>query len=265
MEKPLWSPTSRQKKAARITSFQDFVGVEGDYQKLHEFSIRNKDRFWSKLWDYCEVIGSKGEIEPPEESILQNADRMPGARWFPNAQLNFAENLLRYGDDQLAIISHLEDGTRQTLSYFELRQQVVSLATWFLNIGINPGDRVAALLPNVPETVVTMLAATSIGATFSSCSPDFGASGILDRFGQIAPRILVTCNGYHYNGKTLDITARVENIVTRVDSIEQVLMVNLMPSLETLPLEKRIEAEHATLTAFDSAISKSNKLIEIYN
>ena len=152
MEKPLWSPTSRQKKAARITSFQDFVGVEGDYQKLHEFSIRNKARFWSKLWDYCEVIGSKGEIEPPEESILQNADRMPGARWFPNAQLNFAENLLRYGDDQQAIISHLEDGTRQTLSYFELRQQVVSLATWFLNIGINPGDRVAALLPNIPET-----------------------------------------------------------------------------------------------------------------
>ncbi|HIG39664.1 MAG: acetoacetate--CoA ligase [bacterium] len=265
MGKPLWSPTSRQKKAARITAFQDFVGVDGDYQQLHEFSIHNKTRFWSKLWDYCEVIGHKGEtqgekggeaegeIEHSEESILQNASRMPGAKWFPNAQLNFAENLLRYDDDRLAIISYQEDGTRQTLSYSQLCQQVESLATWFLNAGIKPGDRVAALLPNLPQTVVTMLAAASIGATFSSCSPDFGASGILDRFGQITPRVLVTCNGYQYNGRTLDISDRVENIVTQVESIEQVLLVTLLPSLET-----RIEVGRATLTAFDSAISTAH-------
>ena len=157
---------------------------------------------------------------------------MPGARWFPEATLNFAENLLRYNDDHPALISCLEDGSRTSFSYRELRQEVEAVASWLINAGVEPSDRVVALLPNIPQTIITMLAAVSIGATFSSCSPDFGASGVLDRFGQVKPKILVTCNGYFYNGKVIDLCDRVREIVARVPSLEHVITVDVIPGVD---------------------------------
>ena len=129
---------------------------------------------------------------------------MPGARFFPRARLNFAENLLKFNDNHTAIVSRLENGTRTTLGYAELRSQVASLAAALREMGVVPGDRVAAFMPNVTATVVGMLATASLGAVWSSCSPDFGVAGVLDRFGQIAPKVLIACDGYFYNGKTIE-------------------------------------------------------------
>ncbi|MDP6026575.1 MAG: acetoacetate--CoA ligase [Pseudomonadales bacterium] len=238
MNEPLWIPGEYQRADTRMWEFQQHVDVKGSYDQLHAFSVREKELFWSKLWDFCDVIGERGD------QILNNHDRMQGAEWFPEAKLNFAENLLRFNDDRIALVSCLENGSRRSLSYAEIRKQVECVACWLRNAGVEPGDRIAALMPNVPETVVTMLAATSIGATFSSCSPDFGVSGILDRFGQISPKVLLTCDGYYYNGKVLDISGRVGEIVASVDSIEQVLLVSLIGK-ESLDLPR--------VTAYDIA------------
>ncbi|MBV1877601.1 MAG: acetoacetate--CoA ligase [Pseudomonadales bacterium] len=224
MKNPLWSPAPQRIAESNMQAFQAFCDVTGGYEQLHQFSVTEKAAFWSAVWDYCGVIGDKGE------TVLRHPERMPGAEWFPEAKLNFAENLLRYRDDKIALIAYLETGQRRTLSYAELYQQVASTAAWLAQKGVQPGDRVAALLPNIPEAMVVMLAATSLGAIFSSCSPDFGVSGILDRFGQIGPKVLVTCDGYFYNGKPVAITQRVERILEAVDSIEQVLMVKLLNS-----------------------------------
>ena len=222
MSEPLWIPREERISGSRIKEFQRQVGIDGSYMELHSYSLKNKEKFWSHLWDYCGVIGEKGE------RILVDEDKIPGAQFFPDAKINFAENLLRYNDDRLALVSVLENGSRRTLSYRQLGAKVKALSVWMENSGVDVGDRVVALLPNVPETIITMLAATSIGATFSSCSPDFGAQGVLDRFGQISPKLLVACNGYYYNGKSLDIRGRVRDIVDSVTTLEKVLCVDLV-------------------------------------
>jgi acetoacetyl-CoA synthetase len=152
---------------------------------------------------------------------------MPGAVWFPEGELNFAENLLRYRDDHIALVSMLENGERRELSYAALYDQALSFAAWLRDRGIAPGDRVAAFMPNVQETVIAMLGATAIGATFSSCSPDFGIQGVLDRFGQISPKVLIAADGYYYNGKAIDVRDRIAAITRAVESIEQVVMVGI--------------------------------------
>jgi len=234
MNKILWSPDEARINSSAMTEFQQFCGVNGRYAELHHFSVEKPEEFWSRLWDYCEVIGEKGT------QILSRGAEMPGAQFFPESKINFAENLLRYNDDQLALVTYLENGSRKTLTYRQLREKVEALVFWMQSEGIVAGDRVVALLPNIPETVVTMLAASSLGATFSSCSPDFGANGVLDRFGQISPKILVACTGYFYGGKTLDIRDRVKNIIDAVSSVEKVLIVDL---IETGGIGLSIETE----------------------
>lgn len=180
-----------------------------NYSALHHWSISQKALFWSAVWDFFKIKGSKGS--PP---WLVDADRMPGASWFPKAQLNFAENLLMSGDDdQAAIIETGENGRRRELNYRELRHQVARLAATFRTLGVSKGDRVAAFLPNCAEAVITMLATSSLGAIYSSCSPDFGLQGVIDRFGQISPKVLVATNGYVYAGKRIDTRDRVQKII----------------------------------------------------
>ncbi|MFT5209814.1 MAG: acetoacetyl-CoA synthetase [Flavobacterium sp.] len=238
MSKPLWIPREEHILASRIKEFQKQLGNDGSYIDLHAHSIRDKEKFWSQLWDYSDVIGEKGE------RILVDGDKMPGAQFFPDAKINFAENLLRYKDDKLALVSLLENGDRKTLSYKQLGAKVEALSVWMRKSGIGDGDRVVALLPNVPATVITMLAATSIGATFSSCSPDFGAQGVLDRFGQISPKLLVACSGYFYNGKSLDSRDRVRDIVNSVTTLEKVLCVDLI-DLGGFDIDKELDFESA--------------------
>jgi acetoacetyl-CoA synthetase len=222
---PLWSPSAERIAAARITAFtRDLASRIGeslpDYASLHRWSVNHPEAFWSAVWEHGGVIASaRGE------RVLVDGDRMPGARWYPDARLNYAENLLRRRDDAEALIFWGEDRVRSTLSYAELYRQVASLTVRLRALGVRPGDRVAGYLPNMPQTIVAMLATTAIGAIWSSCSPDFGVRGVVDRFGQIEPRVLFTANGYYYAGKQLDSLSRVREVLQQVPSIEHVVLV----------------------------------------
>ena len=227
-ELPLWMPPSGRIESSRMTRFQQSVErATGqtfvDYGEFHQWSVDHREDFWQSVWNFCDVLASK-----PGEAPLADGERFPGARWFPGARLNFAENLLRYRDDRTALVSLLEDGTRRSLTFAELFVEVEKLASALRRHGVVAGDRVAGFMPNIIETVVAMLATTSIGAIWSSCSPDFGLSGVCDRFGQIEPRILFTADAYYYNGKTLDCLDRVASIQQQIDGIEKVVVVPLV-------------------------------------
>ncbi|HEY5790958.1 MAG TPA: acetoacetate--CoA ligase, partial [Gammaproteobacteria bacterium] len=196
------------------------------YDDLWQWSVDQREAFWDTLWDFCGVVGDKGD------AVLEDGARMPGARWFPDARLNFAENLLRYRDERPALVFRGEDGTRMTLTYGGLYRAVAGVAEGLRAAGVGPGDRVAGFLPNHPQTVVAMLATTSLGATWSSCSPDFGIQGVLDRFGQIEPKVLFTADGYHYAGKRVDSLRPIGEVVAQLDSVRLVVVV---PFLEPLP------------------------------
>ena len=191
-----------------------------DSPSLYRFSIEQPEAFWSAVWEFGEVRASvRGE------RVTAGWPAMPGTRWFPDARLNFAENLLRRHDDATAIEFATEGGLRRRLSWAELTDQVARVAHGLRESGVGQGDRVAGYLPNVPETVIAMLAAASIGAIWSSCSPDFGVQGVLDRFGQIRPRVLFAAAAYRYNGKTHDCTARLAELLPQLPSVEQLVLV----------------------------------------
>lgn len=210
---PLWRPSLARLSSANINGFMDVIStLDGaptslDFSALHQWSVAYPEHFWQSIWDYAQVIASR-----PSTAVLSDAGHLPGARWFPDARLNYAENLLRRRDDVTAIVSLLENGDRRTLTFAELYTQVAQLSSSLRKLGVCPGDRVAGFMPNIQEAVVAMLATTSIGAIWSSCSPDFGLNGVMDRFGQIAPKVLFAADGYFYGGKAHDSLARVASI-----------------------------------------------------
>ena len=218
---PLWRPGEATIRASNLTRFAGPLGFSPpDYGRLHDWSIHHRADFWDAVWRELGVVGERGD-----GPALTDGGKFPGSRWFPDARLNFAENLLRFADDAVAIVAVLEDGQRRTLTYRELRAETAAFAEVLKRLGVERGDRVAGWLPNVPEAVIAMLATASIGATWSSCSPDFGVAGALDRFGQIAPKVLIACDGYHYGGKRFDLRERAMTVRDAVDSIEHVLWV----------------------------------------
>lgn len=225
---PIWAPDSRRVESALLTSFAAKVQEQysltlSDYATLHAWSIQSPDAFWSSVWDFCNVVGDRGSAK-----VLVDGNRFPGALWFPDAHLNFARNLLRYRDEQIALVGLLENGRRRQMSYSELYAAVAQLAASLRADGVRPGDRVVGFMPNIVETVVAMLAATSIGAVWSSCSPDFGTRGAVDRFGQIRPKVLFAADGYYYNNKTHDCLERVCDIVGQIEGIQRVVIVPLV-------------------------------------
>ncbi|MDP6428601.1 MAG: acetoacetate--CoA ligase [Rhodospirillales bacterium] len=225
MNQILWQPTEDQIETSNLTRLMDLLaGKYGaaatDFASLHEFSVDNKEAFWSAVVEFAAIKGDG--FDGP---AIENAGRMPGAKFFPGASLNYAENLLRRRDSGDAIIFRGEDRVQKRLSHKELYDAVSRLAQALRKLGIAPGDRVAGYLPNLPETVIAMLAATSIGAIWSSCSPDFGVAGVLDRFGQIEPKILFACDGYFYNGKALDSLAKMADILAELPSVEATIIV----------------------------------------
>ncbi len=232
MTEPLWTPSPERIAGANLTRYRRFLadgpGVKAaDYPALHRWSVENREAFWCSVWDFCGVIAAtRGDV------VLEDGERMPGARWFPDARLNFAENLLRRRDDGPAIIFRGEDRARRTLSHRALYDLVSRLAQAFEDAGIGAGDRVAGFLPNIPEAVAAMLAAASLGAIWSSCSPDFGVAGMLDRFGQIEPKLLITADGYTYNGKPIGSLDRVAEALESLPSVTRVIVV---PYLEDAP------------------------------
>ena len=221
----LWQPSAERVAQANITQFTHFVNDRysagaTDYDSLWRWSNARREQFWPAVWDFCQVISAERG-----ERVLVDGQRMPGARWFPDARLNFAENLLRRRDEHEAIVFWNESGRQASLTFAELYEQTARVAAALQAWGVQPGDRIAALLPNIPEAVVVMLAAASIGAIFSSCSPDFGISGAVDRFGQIAPRVLFVADGYTYGGKTFHTVDKAEAILQKVPSIETCVLI----------------------------------------
>jgi len=221
---PLWSPSIDRIADANLTRFMARVNANhrlhiDNYQSLYDWSIKHRGEFWNEVWKFCGVRAGR---QP--DSIVENGDAIPGAKWFTGAQLNFAANLLWRDDDSPAIIFNSEQGTRRELSYRQLRAEVARIATGLKALGVVPGDRVAGFMPNLPETVIAMLATASIGAVWSSCSPDFGIAGVFDRFGQIQPKVLFAADGYFYGGKTIQSLPTVKEIVARIPSIERVIV-----------------------------------------
>ncbi|MFN7752437.1 MAG: acetoacetate--CoA ligase [Pseudomonadota bacterium] len=221
---PLWVPSAQRVARSNLRRFMAEVARRHavdvrDYPSLYRWSIDRSEDFWSTLWTFCSVIGERGE------RVLEHPDRMPGARWFPDARLNFAENLLRRADDAPAIIFRAESGLAGTTTYAELRHEVSRLQQALRAAGVGPGDRVAGYVPNIPGAIIGMLATASLGAVWSSCSPDFGVQGVLDRFGQIGPKVLIAADGYFYNGKTIDVMPRLREIVDRLPSVERTVVV----------------------------------------
>ncbi len=225
MSQLLWQPSEERIKQTNMFDFMQYVNDRhgkdfARYNDLYQWSIEESPAFWATLWEYSQVIHSQ-----PYDEVVDDISKLPGARWFEGARLNFAENLLRYRDDHIALSFRGEGQPTVSITYAELFDQVGRLAQSLRHLGIKPGDRVAGFMPNMIETVVAMLAATSIGAIWSSCSPDFGIKGVLDRFGQIEPRVLFTANGYRYNGKEYDSLERIAQILRELPSIEKVIVV----------------------------------------
>ena len=243
MAQPLWTPSPAQIARANLTRFIDQVRALGDrttgvtdFDSLYQWSIRDLELFWSEVWRFCGIVAGAQDPNVACERVLIGRDRMAppdaelGPRWFVGSRLNFAENLLRYRDDHDAIVFWNELGAQRRLTYRQLFEEVARLAAALRGMGIGVGDRVAAFMPNIPETVIAMLATTSIGAVWSSCSPDFGAGGVLDRFGQIQPRVLFVADGYRYSGREIDCIDRIREIAERIPEIERVVVVPYLRS-----------------------------------
>ena len=225
MAKLLWKPTDDQIKNSNMYRFMNFINEKHDqnfaeYSTLYRWSVEHVRDFWAAMWEFADIIASK-----PYNDVIDDVNKMPGARWYSGARLNFAENLLRYRDNQVALIFKGEGQASTKMTHAELYNEVARLAKSLKESGVQPGDRVVGFMPNMPASIIAMLAATSMGATWSSCSPDFGIKGVLDRFGQIKPKILFTANGYLFKGKKIDSLERISKILNELPSIEKVVVV----------------------------------------
>ncbi len=225
MAKLLWQPSEKRIKNSNMYCFmqninkkynKNFVG----YDSLYQWSVENLEDFWAEMWDFAKIKASK-----KYDQIIDDSKKMPGANWFKGSRLNFADNLLRFRNDDTALIFRCEDKVRRSFTYNELYNETSMVAASLKEAGIKPGDRVVGFMPNMPETIVAMLAATSIGAIWSSCSPDFGIKGVLDRFGQTKPKILFATDGYFFKGKPFDSLEKIAGISKEIPSIEKIVIV----------------------------------------
>ena len=223
---PLWQPNPNTVGDTRMAMFMQAMG-HGRYADLWQWSIDQPEAFWSRLWDFCGAVGDKGQ------TVLRDGDKMPGARWFPEARLNYAENLLQRREGE-ALVFWGEDQVKRRMSRAELYAEVARFQRFLVDAGVGEGDRVAGYLPNLPETLIAMLATTALGAIWSSASPDFGVQGVLDRFGQIAPKVLVCVDGYWYNGKPVDCLPKNAEVVTQMPSLVKTVVVPYLASRPAL-------------------------------
>jgi acetoacetyl-CoA synthetase len=238
MKKPLWKPSGEKIKNANITRFIKYVNKKQGkkfkgYFDLYQWSIGQIPEFWARLWEFLDIKASRGYTQ-----VVDDLSKFPGAKWFPGARLNFAENLLRYRDDHLAFIFKGETQKYARMSYRELYSTVARLAKSLREMGVKPGDRVAGYMPNLMETAIAMLAATSVGATWASCATDIGSQAALDRLGQIEPKVLFTVNGYYYKGKTFSSVGNAAEIAKGIPSLKKVVVVSYtddQPDLSQIP------------------------------
>jgi acetoacetyl-CoA synthetase len=226
MKTPLWTPSEERKREANITRFIEQVNARhqqslSSYFDLYQWSVENIPEFWATVWDFAVMQASK-----PYDRVIEDLTKFPGAEWFPGARLNFAENLLRYRDDQLAFIFRGESQARKQMTYAELYDSVARLAASLRQVGVGVGDRVVGYMPNLIETAVAMLAATSLGATWSSCATDIGPAAAIERLGQVEPRAMITAEGYFYKGKAFDTLAQAAEVARGIPSLQKVIVVS---------------------------------------
>ncbi len=244
MRTPLWTPSEARQRQANITRFIEFVNQRHglniqDYHDLYRWSVEDIPAFWAAVWDFVGIRTSQDY-----DQVVDDLGRFPGARWFLGARLNFAENLLRYRDDHLAFIFRGEDRYRRTMTYAELYREVARVAAALRDLGVQPGDRVVGYMPNLIETAVAMLAATSIGAVWSSCATDLGAQAALDRLGQVEPKVMFTTDGYFYKGRLFDTTGKAAEVARNIPSLQKVVVVhyaNDQADLSAIPNAVRYE------------------------
>ena len=221
----LWKPAKDYMKNSAMYDFVNLIAekynVGNDYHSVHSWSVEFPGDFWKEIWEYTNIKYSQ-----PFNEVVDDPNKMPGAHWFSGTKLNFAENLLRRRDGSTAIIFNGEDSVHRELTYYELFQQVRKTAAALRDLGVIAGDRVAAFIPNMPEAIIAMLATASIGAIWSSTSPDFGIKGVLDRFSQIAPKVIFAADGYFYKGKAFDSQEKLVGILGELPSVETVVLVN---------------------------------------
>ncbi len=225
MAKLLWKPSKERIENTNMYRFMNFINDKhhqnlNEYEPLYQWSIENIPAFWAAMWEFAQIKASQ-----PYHDIVDDLTKLPGAGWFSGAKLNFAENLLRFRDDRVALLFKGEAQDTIRVTYAELFNEVARIAESLKEMGVRAGDRVVGFMPNMPETIIAMLAATSLGATWSSCSPDFGIKGVLDRFGHIKPKVLFTANGYSFKGKNFDSLERVAHILKDLHSIEKLVVV----------------------------------------
>ena len=226
MPRPLlWQPSQQQIDDSQISQFREIVNRKynlnlTDYNDLYDWSISCPEYFWESMWKFGHIIASESYTQ-----ICDDMSKMPGAEWFSGAKLNFAENLLKYSDDKIAIKFYGEDKVYRQLTYSQLCNEVEKFSTALRNMGVQKGDRVAGFIPNMPEAIIAMLATSSIGAIWSSSSPDFGIKGVLDRFSQIEPKVVIAADGYYFKGKSFDSLERLNDILTDLPSVEKVVVI----------------------------------------
>ena len=253
-DQPLWTPSEKRKSGSNLRRFMeelessDGVGLQS-YADILDFSTEKPEVFWLKLWEFCGVVA-----ETRGKPVLVDGDKMPGGRFFPDARLNYAENLLRKNDDDPALIFWGEDKIKTAMTWRQLNARVAQTHRALARAGIKPGDRVCAVVPNHPETIVAFLATASLGAIWSSCSPDFGERGILDRFGQIVPRLLFTCDAYFYAGKTHSVAEKIAKVLTHLPSVEHTVVIDYTGQAATMAAQL---PEAKTLEAFRLAESEA--------
>jgi acetoacetyl-CoA synthetase len=238
METPLWSPSRKQIEDTNMYAFMQSVARRrnltlNSYNDLYQWSVDHIADFWADWWEYAGIQASR-----PYDQVIDDVHKMPGAKWFGGARLNFAQHLLRFRDERTALVFHGEDRVHLRLTYAQLYAEVAAVRAALEARNVQPGDRVVGFMPNMPQTIVAMLAAASMGAVWSSCSPDFGIKGVLDRFGQIQPKVLFTADGYFFKGNAIDCLERVGQIVARIPSIETIVVVpytTQRPDIDTVP------------------------------
>ncbi len=234
---PLWIPSQASKDNSNMSAFIKYVKSNfdiriNDYDDFYEWSVKDIPNFWKAIWEFGDIKYSRNY-----EGIL-SGNEMIDTKWFSGAKLNFAENLLRHRDSRIALISVKENAPTGKLSYKELYEQVATCAAILRSLGVKKGDRVAAFITNIPEAVIGMLAATSVGAIWSSCSPDFGLQGVIDRFGQIQPKVLFAVDSYSYNGKQVDCSEKLIHISTAIPDIEKVIVFKQNSQLQSIVQDK---------------------------
>ncbi|MDC0529847.1 acetoacetate--CoA ligase [Pelagibacteraceae bacterium] len=250
MKKPLWSPTEQKKKDSLLKDFSKFINfrLDNNFKSIWEWSVKNPEKFWSKFWDYSKIIGDKGEVVIKKNKIFNKV------KFFPDSKINYTENILKKKNDNTAIHFLSEKGFEENITWKDLYEKVCKLSSYLMSLNLKKGDRVAAYVPNKIESIVSFLACAKNGIIWSSCSPDFGIQGVVDRFKQIEPKLLITCDYYFYNGKKINILKKIDNILQQIPSIKKTLVFSY---------DNINKADYGSFINFDEVINQS-KLNETF-